>query len=97
MTADRIQPQTIVHAYRHLYRQGLKAIQYSTPARHVLRSTMRDSFRSTRDKFDPSRIANTLRFLERATNMTGFEHKIVKNLLLARYWELPQIAKESRM
>ncbi|KAJ5138073.1 hypothetical protein N7526_004306 [Penicillium atrosanguineum] len=89
--------QAVVHAYRHLYRQGLRTIRYATPGRHVLRSTLRTSFRSTpRDEFDPSRIANTLRFLERAADATGFEHKIVKNLLFARYWELPNIAKESR-
>lgn len=90
--------QAIVHAYRHLYRQGLKVIRYSTPGRHVLRSILQTSFRSApREEFNPSRIANTLRFLERAAAVTGYEHKIVKNLLFARYWELPQIAKESRM
>ncbi|KAF7714706.1 Uncharacterized protein PECH_007069 [Penicillium ucsense] len=29
--------------------------------------------------------------------MAGLEHKILKNLLLSRYWELPNIAKESRV
>lgn len=86
----------VIHAYRHIYRQALKAIRYSTPARHVLRSTMRSAFRSTHD-LDPQKIANTLRFLERATEVRGLEHKIVKNLLLARYWETPQNVKESRM
>lgn len=88
----------VLHAYRHLYRQGLKVIRYSTPSRHVLRSTLRKAFRSseTRD-FDPSRIANTLRFLERATEVAGLEHKIVRNLLLTRYWQVPEIARESRV
>ena len=89
--------QQVLHAYRHLYRQGLKVIRYSTPGRHVLRSTLRTAFRSESGHFDPCRIANTIRFLERATEVTGFEHKIVRNLLLAKYWEVPQIAKESRM
>ncbi|KAJ5880570.1 uncharacterized protein N7473_011623 [Penicillium subrubescens] len=102
MCASHIRPlvnqQEVVHAYRHLYRQGLKAIGYATPSRHVLRTTLRTSFRASPPaEFNPSRIANTLRFLERATDMTGLEHKILKNLLLSRYWELPQIAKESRI
>lgn len=93
-----VSDQAIVHAYRCLYRQGLKAIRYSTPSRHVLRSILRTSFRSApREEFNPSRIANTFRFLERAAAVTGYEHKIVKNLLFARYWELPQIAKDSRV
>ncbi|OOQ86189.1 hypothetical protein PEBR_22348 [Penicillium brasilianum] len=102
MSASQIRPlvnqQEIVHAYRHLYRQGLKAIRYATPSRHVLRTTLRTSFRASPPaEFNPSRIANTLRFLERAADMTGLEHKIFKNLLMSRYWELPQIAKESRI
>lgn len=102
MSASKIRPQVnhqeIVHAYRHLYRQGLKAIRYATPSRHVLRTTLRTSFRASPPaEFDPARIANTLRFLERAADMTGLEHRILKNLLFSRYWELPQNAKESRM
>ena len=93
-----VSPREVVHAYRHLYRQGLKAIRYATPSRHVLRTTLRTAFHaSPPTEFDPSRIANTLRFLERAADMTGLEHRILKNLLLSRYWELPQNAKESRM
>lgn len=88
----------VVHAYRHLYRQGLKVIRYSTPSRHVLRSILRNAFRSSKAQdFDPSRIANTLRFLERATEVAGLEHKIVRNLLLTRYWQLPQNSRESRV
>ncbi|KAJ5909146.1 hypothetical protein N7495_001828 [Penicillium taxi] len=90
--------QEVVHAYRQLYRQGLKAIRYATPARHVLRSSLRDSFRSCpREEFDSSRVFNTIRFLERATEYTGYEHKILRNLLLIKYWAMPNIAKESRV
>ncbi|KAF3384434.1 hypothetical protein F1880_002041 [Penicillium rolfsii] len=101
MSASHIRPRLnqpeVAHAYRHLYRQGLKAIGYATPSRYVLRTTLRTSFRaSPPSEFNPSKIANTLRFLKRATDMTGMEHKILKNLLLSRYWEMPQIAKESR-
>lgn len=87
----------VVHAYRNLYRQGLKAIRYSTPARHVLRSTLRRSFRSSpRDEFDQSRIDNTLAFMQRAAEFNGLEHKILRNILITRYWESPAVAKESR-
>ncbi|KAJ5086313.1 hypothetical protein NUU61_007620 [Penicillium alfredii] len=93
--ADRL---AVIHAYRHLYRQGLKAIRYSTPARHVLVNSLRASFRSSpQEELNPSKISNTLRFLERAAETTGMEHKIVRNLMLARFWERPQIAKESRI
>lgn len=89
---------TVIHAYRHLYRQGLKVIRYSKPARYTLRTILRTAFRSSpREQFDASRVANTLRFLERAAGTTSFEHKIVKNLLLTRYWETTPIAKDSRM
>lgn len=88
----------VVHAYRSLYRQGLKAIRYSTPARHVLRSTLRSSFRSSpREEFDQSRIDNTLAFMQRAAEFKGLEHRILRNLLMTRYWETPGINKDSRM
>ncbi|KAL1853870.1 hypothetical protein Plec18170_005262 [Paecilomyces lecythidis] len=93
-----VDQQAIVLAYRHLYRQGLKAVNYSTPARHVLRRILRSSFRSaSRDEFDPNRVVNTLQFLERAANSRGLEHKIVKNLIMVRYWEQPQVKKDARV
>lgn len=90
--------RTVVHAYRHLYRQGLKAIRYSTPARHILLQTLRKSYRSSSvDAFNPTRINNTVRFLERASEAAGMEHKILKNLLMTRYWEQDHLAKELRV
>ncbi|KAA8652243.1 uncharacterized protein ATNIH1004_001147 [Aspergillus tanneri] len=90
--------QAILHAYRHLYRQGLKVVNYSTPSRHVLLHTLRSSFRSgSPQDFDPQKIANTLRFLQRARDVAGMEHKIVKNILIARYWEQPILNKEFRI
>lgn len=84
----KVDQRAMIHAYRHLYRQGLKAIQYSTPGRHILLKSLRNSYRSSpSEQFDPAKITNTLRFLERATEVAGMEHKILKNLLLARYWE----------
>lgn len=91
-------PQTVVHAYRHFYRQGLKAIHYSTPSRHILVKTLRSSFRSSSpDDFNPQRVSNTLRFLQRATDVAGIEHKILKNLMITRYWEQPHTMKNARM
>jgi len=72
----------IIHAYRHLYRQGLRAVQFSRPARYVLRDRLRLAFRKTpAASFDSKKIANTVEFLHYATVENGLEHKIVKNLL----------------
>ncbi|KAF9887437.1 hypothetical protein FE257_010154 [Aspergillus nanangensis] len=90
--------QAIVHAYRHLYRAGLKVISYSTPSRHVLLRTLRSSFRtSPPEDFNPHKITNTLHFLQRASDVAGLEHKIVKNLMMVRYWEQPQVRKDLRV
>ncbi|KAL2221412.1 hypothetical protein M432DRAFT_273185 [Thermoascus aurantiacus ATCC 26904] len=93
-----VDQRAIVLAYRHLYRQGLKLVNYSAPARHVILRILRSSFRSaSRDDFDPERISNTLHFLQRASEYRGLEHKIVKNLIMVRYWEQPQVKKDVRM
>ncbi|OAL54328.1 DUF1763-domain-containing protein [Pyrenochaeta sp. DS3sAY3a] len=74
--------EAVVHAYRHLYRQGLRAVQFSKPARFTLRDRLRLAFRRGHVKdFDPRKIKTTLEFLEYATKENGLEHKIVKNLL----------------
>ncbi|KAL1975654.1 hypothetical protein VTN31DRAFT_4046 [Thermomyces dupontii] len=84
-------PQTIPHAYRHLYRKGLQAIRYAKPQRYVLRDVIRSAFRSSpASDFDPDKVARTLQFLQHAADCTGFEHRIVKNLLMVRYWERPE-------
>lgn len=97
-----LQPQadrrTILTAYRHLLRQGLKVVNFATPNRHVLRDVLRSSFRNSPTKeFDSRKIENTLRFLARATDMAGVEHKLVKNLLMVRFWEQPEVHKDMRM
>ncbi|KAL2002480.1 hypothetical protein VTN02DRAFT_6702 [Thermoascus thermophilus] len=93
-----VDQRALIHAYRHLYRQGLKVVNYSTPSRHVLLQILRSSFRSgSREDFDPERISNTLRFLQRASESTGLEHKIVKNLIMVRYWEQPHVKKDVRV
>lgn len=84
-------PQTVPHAYRHLYRKGLQAIRYAKPQRYVLRDIIRSAFRSSpASDFDPDKVARTLQFLQHAADCTGFEHRIVKNLLMVRYWERPE-------
>lgn len=90
--------QQVAHAYRHLYRQGLRALHYSVPARYLLLQTLRVGFRSSsRDDFDPQKICNTVRFLQRATDVAGFEHKILKNLMFIRYWKQPQVKKNTKL
>lgn len=74
--------EAIVRAYRHLYRHGLRAVQFSKPARYTLRDRLRLAFRKgERDDFAPTRVENTIEFLKYATRENGLEHKIVKNLL----------------
>jgi hypothetical protein len=74
--------QDIIHAYRHLYRHSLRAIQFSKPARYTLRDRIRLAFRrSPATNFNPQRIANTIEFLQYATRENGLEHRILKNLL----------------
>jgi hypothetical protein len=76
----------IIHAYRHLLRQSLRAIQFSKPARFTLRDRLRLAFRKgSATAFEPPRIKNTLEFLRYATKENGLEHKILKNLLFV-WW-----------
>lgn len=79
--------KAIVHAYRHVLRHGLRAIQFSKPARFTLRDRLRAAFRKgSASDFDQQRIANTLEFLQYAERQNGLEHKVVKNLLFV-WWE----------
>lgn len=78
----------IVSAYRDLYRAGLRAVQYSSPARYTIRDRLRRAFREAPiQDFEPPRIANTLEFLEGARTYTGLEHHVLRNLLLVWYYE----------
>ncbi|EUC50647.1 hypothetical protein COCMIDRAFT_81505 [Bipolaris oryzae ATCC 44560] len=78
--------QQVIHAYRHLYRHSLRAIQFSKPARYTLRDRLRLAFRrGSADDFAPQKVHNTLEFLQHATRENGLEHKIVKNLLFV-WW-----------
>lgn len=79
--------QRVVHAYRHIYRTGLHAIQYSSPARHTLKKLVRNSFRTGQvEDFNPRKIKNTIKFLHCAAKEKGLEHRMVKSLLHVWFW-----------
>ncbi|KAL4722634.1 hypothetical protein ACLX1H_010515 [Fusarium chlamydosporum] len=71
----------ITHAYRSLYRNLLKAVQYSTPARYVARDQLRRAFREPGATYDERGIKRTNWFLEAAAKEKGMEHRILKNLI----------------
>ncbi|EKJ76780.1 hypothetical protein NXS19_009786 [Fusarium pseudograminearum] len=71
----------ISHAYRSLYRNILKAVQYSSPARFVARDQLRRAFREPGATYDERGIKRTNWFLEAAAKEKGMEHRILKNLL----------------
>lgn len=73
--------QEIVHAYRHLYRGLLHAVQFSNMARDPVRTTLREAFRDRKGTFDAQAVKRTLWFLDAAAKERGLEHKILKNLV----------------
>jgi predicted HD phosphohydrolase len=77
---------SIVHTYRHLYRALLHAVQFSKPARYVVRNRLRAAFRrKNQAQLDPQRISKTLEFLRGAAREKGLEHRILKNLVHTAY------------
>jgi hypothetical protein len=73
-------------AYRRLFKASLDAIRHSSPAKYVVRDILRRSFREDpQEAFEPTRIDNTLTFLERASKYRGREHKILRNILKVRF------------
>ncbi|TKA80412.1 hypothetical protein B0A49_01189 [Cryomyces minteri] len=86
--------KNVVLAYRHIYRHGLRAVQYSAPARYTLRDRLRNTFRKgTPSDFSRDRIDKTLQFLDGAARSKGIEHRIVKTLLFVWFHEPYSIAK----
>ncbi|KIW01804.1 uncharacterized protein PV09_06660 [Verruconis gallopava] len=86
--------EAIIGAYRSLYRSGLRAVQYSAPARYTIRDRLRRAFRECPiEDFEPHRIANTLEFLDGARKSNGLEHKVLRSLLMTWYFEPYQWAK----
>ncbi|KAK7978299.1 hypothetical protein PG996_004344 [Apiospora saccharicola] len=78
----------IIHAYRHLYRGLLHAVQFSKPARYVARDQLRAAFRRDGAVFDPQGVAITIDFLDAAARSRGPEHKVLKNILMIAYYRL---------
>lgn len=86
------------HAYRHLYRALLHAVQYSSPARFVARNQLRDAFRRGDPmQFDQHKISRTLWFLHGAAQERGLEHHILKNLLQTAYWKAENLRLVSQV
>ncbi|KAI9847865.1 MAG: hypothetical protein M1838_000724 [Thelocarpon superellum] len=84
----------LVHAYRHLYRGLLHAVCFSAPARFTARDRLRDAFRrGAVAQYDARKIENTLEFLRGAARETGMEHRILKNLLMVRFWERDKLSR----
>lgn len=77
----------VVSAYRRLLRTSLHAVRFASPAKHLIRHILRDSFRdSPAAAFNSRRIEKTIKFLEQAGEHNGFQHKILKNILHVRWW-----------
>ncbi|KAL7623889.1 hypothetical protein AAE478_005445 [Parahypoxylon ruwenzoriense] len=86
----------VIHAYRHLYRGLLHAVQFSQPARFVARDRLRAAFRGEGGRLDTRSIIRTIRFLEAATRTRGIEHSILRNLLLVSFYRYHDTQKSWR-
>lgn len=75
----------ITTAYRHLLRAGLRAVQFSKPARFVVRDQLRAAFREKvapgATAFDVHSVRRTVSFLRAAARERGLEHRILRNLM----------------
>ncbi|KAK8191722.1 hypothetical protein HDK77DRAFT_68068 [Phyllosticta capitalensis] len=90
-------PETtqVLREYRRVYTWALRAVQYSKPARWVVRDTVRHFFRkNAAASFDQDKIDNTVEFLRGAAEERGLEHQIVKNLV--RMWKAEGRYKTSK-
>ncbi|KAI1173180.1 mitochondrial carrier protein [Nemania sp. FL0916] len=76
----------IIHAYRHLYRGLLHAVQFSSPARYTARNQLRRAFREKGATYDHRGYSRTIRFLDAATRERGLEHQVLKNLLIMAWY-----------
>lgn len=74
-------------AYRQMYKHLLRAVQYSKPARFLVKDRVRKAFRNSGpESYDATRFARTLEFLDGAAKVRGLEHRILKNLMHV-WWE----------
>ncbi|KAF3936476.1 hypothetical protein ABW19_dt0208429 [Dactylella cylindrospora] len=62
MTNPSPSRQTLLHAYRHLLRAGLRAVQYSSPARYAIRSKLRHAFRRDNSNNTSLKLYNATSF-----------------------------------
>lgn len=77
----------VIHAYRHLYTAGLRAVQYSYPARTGVRDLIRRAFRAKpAQQLDERAVKRTIWFLKNAAREAGIEHRVVKHMLHVHYW-----------
>ncbi|EMD00939.1 hypothetical protein BAUCODRAFT_61415 [Baudoinia panamericana UAMH 10762] len=84
----------LVQAYRQLYKQALRACQYSKPSRYVMRDRIRNAFRHGRsEEFDKGKVERTVMFLRHAASHRGLEHTIQKNLCHV-WWERENKVRE---
>ena len=77
MTTER----SIIHAYRHMYKGLLQAVQHDKLARRVVRTQVRQAFRDEKGTLDQEAFKRTIWFLDAAAKERGLEHKILKNLV----------------
>ncbi|KAM0335249.1 hypothetical protein ACHAQA_000293 [Verticillium albo-atrum] len=73
--------QEVLHAYRHLYRGLLQAVQFSAKGRYTARDQLRTAFRDKNATFDAESIKRTIWFVNSAALERGLEHRILKNLI----------------
>lgn len=77
----------VIHAYRHLYRAGLRAVQYSQPASTGVRSMLRRAFRAKNaPPLNDRAVKRTIWFLKNAASELGIEHKVVKNMIMVNFF-----------
>ena len=89
--------KAIIHAYRDLYRHGLRAVQYTVPQRYIIRDRLRRAFReSSPSDFEQPRIDNTIELFKAAAKDTGIEHRLIKNLCHVWHEEPRQWASRPR-
>ena len=74
--------------YRMIYRESLRAVQYAIPARYIVRRVINQEFRLRHLKeMDNVKMENTVVFLTNAADVTGLEHRVLKNLLHTLWWQ----------
>ncbi|KAF1814185.1 DUF1763-domain-containing protein [Eremomyces bilateralis CBS 781.70] len=93
-------PPQIIHAYRTLYRTGLRALKYHLHHRRALLTHLRHAFRTNPPSaFSPQKIANTVTFLRVAARRqpASVEYRVLVNLLNAGYHRERRLAKGKAM